>query len=101
MKNTNNKENMKKIFKMAFAVVAFAAVGLGSYKAYSSYTAANMSEEDLLMAENIEAFSWPSMACDGRKSTCAFTSDWVRIVGKPAAVDKPAPKEEHKKIENP
>ncbi len=43
--------------KMAFAVVAIAAVGLGSYKAYSSYTAANMSEEDLLMQENVDALS--------------------------------------------
>ena len=48
---------MKKIIKMAFAVVAFAAVGLGSYKAYGSYTAANMSEEDLLIAENVLALS--------------------------------------------
>lgn len=48
---------MKKIIKMAFAVVAFAAVGLGSYKAYGSYTAANMSEEDLLLAENVLALS--------------------------------------------
>ncbi len=48
---------MKKFMKMAFAVVAFAAVGLGSYKAYGSYTAANMSEEDLLIAENVLAIS--------------------------------------------
>lgn len=49
---------------MAFAVVALVAVGLGSYKAYGSYTAANMSEEDLLMQENIEA-----MAIDGYEGT--------------------------------
>ena len=48
---------MKNLIKMAFAVVAFAAVGLCSYKAYGSYTAANMSEEDLLIAENIEALA--------------------------------------------
>ena len=48
---------MKKFMKMAFAVVAFAAVGLSSYKAYGSYTAANMSEEDLLIAENVLALS--------------------------------------------
>ncbi len=48
---------MKNLFKIAFAVVAFAAVGLGSYKAYGSYTAANMSEEDLLIAENVLALS--------------------------------------------
>ena len=45
--------------KMAFAVVAFAAVGLGSYRAYGSYTAANMSEEDMLLSENIEALNSP------------------------------------------
>ena len=50
---------MKKFMKMAFAVVALVAVGLGSYKAYGSYTAANMSEEDLLMAENVLALSDP------------------------------------------
>ena len=43
MKNTKNKEKMKKYFNMTLAVAAFAAVGLGSYKAYNSYTAANMS----------------------------------------------------------
>ena len=74
MKNTNNKVNMKKIIKMAFAVVAIAAVGLGSFKAYSSYTAANMSEEDLLMAENVLALSdpTPSNGCDQKawNGTC-------------------------------
>lgn len=49
--------------KIAFAVVAFAAVGLGSYKTYCSYTAANMSEEDLLMAENVLALSEGSYSC--------------------------------------
>lgn len=48
---------MKNLLKISFAVVAFAAVGLGSYKAYGSYTAANMSEEDLLLAENVLALS--------------------------------------------
>ena len=57
MKNKNNKVNMKKFMKMAFSVVAITAVGLGSYKAYGSYTAANMSEEDLLMAEKVDVFS--------------------------------------------
>ena len=59
MKNTNNRKKMKKFMKMTFAVVAIAVVGLGSYKAYGSYTAANMSEEDLLVAENILALSDP------------------------------------------
>lgn len=30
-------------------------IHVDSYKAYESYTAANMSDEDLLLAENIEA----------------------------------------------
>ena len=47
----------KNIFKSVFAVAAIAAVGLGSYKAYGSYTAANMSEEDLLLQENVLALS--------------------------------------------
>lgn len=51
---------MKKILKIAFAVVAFAAVGLSSYKSYGSYTAANdMSEEDLLLVEDVLALSDP------------------------------------------
>ncbi len=62
---------MKKIFKMAFAVVAIASVGLGSYKAYGSYTAANMSEESLLMAENVLALS--DATCDCKNITCYST----------------------------
>ena len=56
MRKTKQLKEMKKKFLKSF--VAFAAVavaGLGSYKAYGSYLAANMSEEDLLLAENIEA----------------------------------------------
>ena len=62
----------KNIFKSVFAVAAIAAVGLGSYKAYGSYTIANMSEEDLLMAENIEALAFGS---DGKTTTrnCQLT----------------------------
>lgn len=48
---------MKNIFKATLAVAAIAAVGMGAYKTYSSYVAANMSEEDLLLAENIEAMA--------------------------------------------
>ncbi len=47
----------QKKIKAFFAVAAIAAVGLGSYKAYGSYTAANMSEEDLFLAENVSALS--------------------------------------------
>ena len=73
MKNKNNKANMKKFMKMAFAVVAFAAVGLGSYKAYGSYTAANMSEEDLLIAENVEALS-QSKEGQGYYTNCTISN---------------------------
>ena len=49
---------MKKNFiKATFAVAAIVTVGLGSYKAYGSYTAANMSEEDILLMENVLAIS--------------------------------------------
>jgi len=48
---------MKNIFKATFAVAAVAAIGMGSYKAYGSYVATNMSEDDLLLAENVEAIS--------------------------------------------
>ena len=37
----------KNFFKATLAFAAIATVGLGSYKAYDSYTAANMSENDL------------------------------------------------------
>ena len=47
----------RKLFKSLFAVAAIAAVGLGSYKAYGSYVTANMSEDDLLMMENVLALS--------------------------------------------
>ncbi len=47
----------KNFFKALFAVAAIVTVGLGSYKAYGSYIAANMSEEDLLLAENVLALS--------------------------------------------
>lgn len=51
----------QKKIKAFFAVAAFAAVGLGSYKAYGSYTAANMSENDLLLAENALALTDPGI----------------------------------------
>ena len=55
---------MKKNFiKATLAVAAIAAVGLGSYKAYGSYTAANMSANDLLLAENVLALSDNNGGC--------------------------------------
>ena len=50
----------KKFFKAALAIAAIATVGLGSYKAYDSYTAANMSENDLLLTEDVLALSDPN-----------------------------------------
>lgn len=58
----------KKIFKGFFATVAIVAtVSLGSYKAYNSYVVANMSGDNLLIAENIEAHSFDLMEWWNRK----------------------------------
>ena len=46
----------KKFFKATLAVAAIATVGLGSYEAYGSYTAANTADNDLLIAENASSF---------------------------------------------
>ncbi|MDE5998561.1 MAG: hypothetical protein K2H04_00555 [Bacteroidaceae bacterium] len=62
----------KKIFKAFFAVAAIATVGLGSYKAYGSYMATNMSENDLLLQENVLALSDDNNA----KSYCSGSSIW-------------------------
>lgn len=59
----------RKIFKAFFAVVTVAAVGLGSYKAYGSYVAANHSETDLLLTEDVLALSDPNA---GNNSTYTF-----------------------------
>lgn len=75
----------QKKIKAFFAVAAIAAVGLGSYKAYGSYTAANMSEEDLFIAENIEALS--QMLEAGPGEIC------VRIGGGSCYVRKFGPKD--------
>ena len=48
---------MKKVLNTAFAVVAIAAASFGGYKAHSAYVAANMSDEEQLMMENVEALS--------------------------------------------
>ena len=64
-----NRKMKKNVFKATFAVVAIAAVGLGSYKAYDSYTAANMSEEDLLLTEDVLALSDPVPKGNGEKKT--------------------------------
>lgn len=48
---------MNKIFKATLVVAAVASIGMGSYKAYGYYATANMSEEELLLAENVLALS--------------------------------------------
>ena len=64
----------KKFVKATLAVAAIAAVGLSSYKAYGSYVAANASEEESLLSENIEALSQTpeyGITCSaGNKGTC-------------------------------
>ena len=57
----------KKFLKATLVVAAIAAVGLGSYKAYGSYIAANMSDEELLTAENIEALAGMENGKNGKK----------------------------------
>ena len=57
----NKRKSMKKnFFKAFFAVAAIATVGLGSYKAYGSYVASNMSDDDLLLTEDVLALSDPN-----------------------------------------
>lgn len=51
---------MKKVIKTTLAVAAVAAAGMGSYRAYESLMFANLSEDDALLMENIEAMSSPS-----------------------------------------
>ena len=51
------KEMKKKFFKATLAVAAVATVGLGTYKAYEAYKTENMTENDLLLSENVLAFS--------------------------------------------
>ena len=48
---------MKKIFKATLAVLVVAAAGGVAYRAYGAYVAANMSEDDLLLTENVEALA--------------------------------------------
>ena len=77
---------MKKKFCKSFvAFAAVAVVGFGSYKAYGSYLAANMSEEDLLLAENVEALS--------ETQETGYGEICVRISGGPCYVRTFGPKE--------
>lgn len=64
---------MNKI-KTALVVAVVAAVGFSSYKAYGSYVAGNVSEEDLLLAENVEALS---AGGDGKGKYTGFAKDYT------------------------
>ncbi len=80
---------MKKNFiKTAFAVVCVVAAGIGGYKAYS---AANQSETNQLLTENVEALSqseiintWCKVSqngvCQGATSMYCF-ADNIRVPG--------------------
>ena len=65
---------MKKTINMVLSLVAVAAASFGGYKAHCAYVAANMSEDELLMMENVEALSQtePANGCDqkGWTGTC-------------------------------
>ena len=43
--------------RISLAVAALAMAGVGAMKTYGAYTAANMSDSDLLLMENVEALS--------------------------------------------
>ena len=58
----------KNVIKMAVAVVCVVAAGMGGMK---TYNAANQSEADMLLSENVEALS----AGDCR-ITCISWSNW-------------------------
>lgn len=48
---------MKKTLKTAIFAFAVVAAGLSGYKAYDAYQLSNMSETELLLAENLSALS--------------------------------------------
>lgn len=60
---------MKNFMKTAVAAVCVVAAGMGGFKAYN---AANQSQADLLLAENVEALSDP----DGSTNNTLKSGDW-------------------------
>lgn len=48
---------MKISFRSTFAIVAVTAIGIEAYRAYESWPASNISKEELLLVENVEALS--------------------------------------------
>ena len=71
----------KKFFKAIFAVTAIASVGLGSYKAYETYAAANKLKGNGLMSEAIEAEAWGEINVNSIYhrvyKDCSFTRNGV------------------------
>lgn len=65
---------MKKKIKTALVMAVVAVVGFSSYKAYGSYVAGNVSEEDLLLAENVEALSAGE---NGKGKYTGFAKDYT------------------------
>ncbi len=47
--------------RISLAVAAIAMAGVGAMKTYGAYTAANMSDSELLLAENVETLSSRSL----------------------------------------
>ena len=69
----------KNFFRAFFAVAAIATVGLGSYKAYGSYTAANVAENDLLLAEDVLAVSDPHESSWWDFFNNYYVEEWIPI----------------------
>lgn len=79
----NKANNMKNFTKFALTIAIVAAVGMGSYNAYESFFTKNMSEDDLLLSENVlalsEAFNgqgckhYQTLGCSGdtRRFSCS------------------------------
>lgn len=64
----------KNFFRAFFAVAAIATVGLGSYKAYGSYMASNMNDDNLLFSENVLALAEGGWDCMITKEQCSITA---------------------------
>ena len=60
--------------RISLAVAALAMAGVGAMKTYGAYTAANMSDSDLLLAENVEALS-DCESINGKKNNGHCTHD--------------------------
>lgn len=63
------KKMKKNVIKTAIAAVCVAAAGMGGMKAYN---AANQSESNMLLAENVEALTAGESLGDCVESQCGF-----------------------------